>query len=42
MLDAEAQQTPIMSLGGIKRAKVEGFEEEKRVVTFIESYPKEL
>ena len=40
MLEAEAQQTPMLFSEGIKRAKDEGVKVEKLVVSLIESVPK--
>ena len=40
VLEAEDQQTPMLSLEGIKRAKGKGVNTDKQVVTLIEVAPK--
>ena len=42
VLEAEAQQTPMLSPEGIMREKVEGVKIEKRVVPLIKAAPEEF
>ena len=42
VLEAKVQETPIISLEGVKIEKGEGVKVENRLVSFIESAPKEL
>ena len=42
MLEAEAQQTPIILTEGIKRGKGEGVKAEKQVIPLIKAAPEDL